>query len=517
MLAGIAVARPPGASPPAARARASRRASANSTPSASPPPRARAAGVPARRARARLPLGASSSDDAPIERADAYSDPRSAVDPGGSSRSSDAFGAFAPAVVRSLQTRTLVAMFLSYLSVYFVRKPFSVVKAPMQDALGLSTASIAGVDSAFLGLYAVGQLVLPGLGDRLGAKKMLVSGYLLAAAACVVFAFTSNPLFLAAAWGLNGAAQSLAYPLHVKLLNPWFAPNQRGTAMGVWATSQQVGGVLSTAAAAFLLGAVGWRLAVVLPAVSVVLSAAMLCFVRVDPPWCKLEAKKSDDVAVVGECDWSAPVSTRETLAIPKLKMLMASYFFVKIVRYCLIFWLPYYLARECGFGVAAAGYMACLFDAGGVVGGIVTGVVCDKYFPGRRPVLGAYMCAALAVAVLCYQSASRLGVVANGVVMGVIGLLVAGPDALLGSSSIADTCEAAGYGSEVLGAASGLVNGAGSVGAVLQGALTAYVADRYGWGALFGALAAACACGTACMLMSVPKQSKASLKVATS
>ena len=115
------------------------------------------------------------------------------------------------------------------------------------------------------------------------------------------------------------------------------------------------------------------------------------------------------------------------------------------------------------------------------------------------------------------YQSASRLGVVANGVVMGVIGLLVAGPDALLGSSSIADTCEAAGYGSEVLGAASGLVNGAGSVGAVLQGALTAYVADRYGWGALFGALAAACACGTACMLMSVPKQSKASLKVATS
>ena len=39
----------------------------------------------------------------------------------------------------------------------------------MQDALNLSTGAIAGIDSAFLGLYAIGQLTLPSLGDRLGA------------------------------------------------------------------------------------------------------------------------------------------------------------------------------------------------------------------------------------------------------------------------------------------------------------------------------------------------------------
>ena len=33
------------------------------------------------------------------------------------------------------------------------------------------------------------------------------------------------------AWGLNGLAQSLAYPLHVKLLDPWFRATERGTAM----------------------------------------------------------------------------------------------------------------------------------------------------------------------------------------------------------------------------------------------------------------------------------------------
>lgn len=348
---------------------------------------------------------------------------------------------------------------------------------------------------------------MPALGDRLGARKMLVVGYLISAVACLLFGVTSNPMLLALAWGINGLAQSVAYPLHVKILNPWFRPTERGTAMGLWATSQQVGGVLSTALAAFLLGVAGWRFAIFAPAAFVVVSAAMLMFVPVDPPWCKTEKAKSNDGEdlVVGDCDAKPPPGMLEVLRIPKLGMLMASYFFVKIVRYCLIFWLPFYLARECGMAVGVAGYMSCIFDLGGVAGGIATGIVCDKYFAGRRTILGAGMCVALTVAILCYQRASGMGMVTNGAVMGIIGLLVAGPDALLGSSSISDTCEAAGYGSEVMGTASGLVNGAGSVGAVLQGALTAFIADRYGWGALFNTLAAMSAIAVVTLLAAVP------------
>jgi len=425
-----------------------------------------------------------------------------------SAAAAGAFGGDLPAdKVKQLQSKTLGMMFASYMSIYFVRKPFSVVKAPMQDALGMSTASIAGIDSAFLGLYAIGQLTLPALGDRLGARKMLVVGYLISAVACLLFGVTSNPMLLALAWGINGLAQSVAYPLHVKILNPWFRPTERGTAMGLWATSQQVGGVLSTALAAFLLGVAGWRFAIFAPAAFVVVSAAMLMFVPVDPPWCKTEKAKGNDGEdlVVGECDAKPPPGMLEVLRIPKLGMLMASYFFVKIVRYCLIFWLPFYLARECGMAVGVAGYMSCIFDLGGVAGGIATGIVCDKYFAGRRTILGAGMCVALTVAILCYQRASGMGMVTNGAVMGIIGLLVAGPDALLGSSSISDTCEAAGYGSEVMGTASGLVNGAGSVGAVLQGALTAFIADRYGWGALFNTLAAMSAIAVVTLLAAVP------------
>jgi sugar phosphate permease len=62
-----------------------------------------------------------------------------------------------------------------------------------------------------------------------------------------------------------------------------------------------------------------------------------------------------------------------------------------------------------------------------------------------------------------------------------------------------------------VTGTASGLVNGAGSVGAVLQGALTAYIADKYGWGALFCTLAAMSAIAVVTLLASVPKKDQSS------
>ena len=114
-----------------------------------------------------------------------------------SAASADSFGGdIPPEKVKGMQRKTLGLMFSTYTSIYFVRKPFSVVKAPMQDALNLTTGAIAGIDSAFLGLYAIGQLTLPSLGDKLGARKMLVVGYLLSAAACFGFGLTSFPILL---------------------------------------------------------------------------------------------------------------------------------------------------------------------------------------------------------------------------------------------------------------------------------------------------------------------------------
>jgi sugar phosphate permease len=401
---------------------------------------------------------------------------------------------FPRAEVEALQRKTLAGMFISYSSAYFVRKPFSVVKAPVKAALGLSTSTMGLIDSAFLATYAIGQFVMPAFGEKLGAKNLIIVGGFISAACCLAFGFISLPYVLMTLWALNGLAQAASYPLHVKLLNPWFASKERGTAMGVWATSQQVGATLATIFAAFLLGKAGWRAAIGLPALFAVCTSVMLMFMNLDPPWLQTTTYKQEALQNTKKRADTEPaskqVSFMEILAIPRLKMLMVSYFFVKIVRYCLLFWLPFYLSEEYKMPVAIAGYLSCVYDLGGVLGGLACGVIGDKYFEGRRPMLGAISCAMLTFAIGGYQLACTMGMLTNALVMGLIGFLVAGPDAMLGSTAVADCCEQAGYGQEVLGTAAGVVNGMGSIGAVLQGALTAVIAEKYGWGALFVTLA---------------------------
>lgn len=72
--------------------------------------------------------------------------------------------------------------------------------------------------------------------------------------------------------------------------------------------------------------------------------------------------------------------------------------------------------------------------------------------------------------------------------------MMIAGPDSVLGGVACTDVCEAAGVGSSVLTTASGIVNGVGSVGAILQGTVVLFVTETYGWTALFHVLAVLCA-----------------------
>ena len=61
------------------------------------------------------------------------------------------------------------------------------------------------------------------------------------------------------------------------------------------------------------------------------------------------------------------------------------------------------------------------------------------------------------------------------------IGFVLFGPDALVSGVAAQDL-----GGTAAAGTAAGMINGIGSIGAVLQGLVTAFVAQRYGWDAMF-------------------------------
>lgn len=79
-------------------------------------------------------------------------------------------------MVTSLQSRqvfTFIITWLSYASTYLLRKPLGVIKPDLEKTLRLKKSQMGWLDAALLLPYAVMQMLLGGLGDRIGARKAL--------------------------------------------------------------------------------------------------------------------------------------------------------------------------------------------------------------------------------------------------------------------------------------------------------------------------------------------------------
>jgi sugar phosphate permease len=173
-------------------------------------------------------------------------------------------------------------------------------------------------------------------------------------------------------------------------------------------------------------------------------------------------------------------VSSREVLRMPMLWMLGAAYFCLKLIRYSLLFWLPFFLNKELGYDPSTAGYLSISFEAGGTLGAIAIGWLSDR-LPRGLVLIG--MVLGLAASLVIYSRVAAMGVGVNFAAMAAVGFLLYGPDALVCSVAAQDL-----GGSAAAGTAAGVINGVGSVGAIAQGLLTAHIAEHYGWNTLFRA-----------------------------
>jgi sugar phosphate permease len=379
---------------------------------------------------------------------------------------------------------------LSYATYYFGRKGISVAKKPIARALGEDV--LWGVDTAYLATYALGQYVHGYFGDRVGARMLLTGGMLVSAGACFWFGWSSVGVMFLLAFALNGFAQATGWPGNVKAMAEWTTPEQRGSVMGVWATCYQVGGIAATAFATFMLARHGWRAAFWAPA-CVIIAVAVLVFVllRRGPP---LRGPVVHTTAVVKPDDGSSAVSVEEAeqaaatklarralLRSPIIYFYGASYFFMKLIRYSLLFWLPYYLETVLKYESERAGYLSTAFEVGGVIGTIAIGWLSDRYRGLPRAGWAVCCLVGLAGAFLAYGVLAKIGPVANASGLALIGALLFGPDALISGAAAQDA-----GGPRAAALAAGLINGIGSVGAILQELVTRGLSARFGWGALF-------------------------------
>ncbi|MBI4815585.1 MAG: MFS transporter [Deltaproteobacteria bacterium] len=420
------------------------------------------------------------------------------------------------ALLKHWRHRVFVATWLSYACYYFCRKPFYITKPVLSAELGFSTEMLGVIGSAYLVAYALGQFMTAWLGDRFGARVVVLCGMFVTIIANFSFGLTTSVGAFIALMIVNGLAQATGWAGNVASMAPWFRRTERGTVMGVWATNFQAGGVMANGASSWVLGGVeaakaggehlllantvvagalaayGYRWAFFFG--SMVLFAAAIVFLifqRNRPEDVGLQpvevANEASSSSTGGE-SWS-----RATWI--NVLYLGTFYFFIKFIRYAIWSWAPFLLKKHYALEASEAGYLSTIFDVCGIAGVVIAGFVSDRWFLGRRVRVCFYFVIAMFASSLLLYGLGQTSLVVFGLALGLLGFFLYGPDALLTS---AGAIEAGSVKSAAK--AAGIINGMGAVGSVAQELLLGRFLSKDDVGLVFLTLVVSSVMSTACL-----------------
>jgi sugar phosphate permease len=375
---------------------------------------------------------------------------------------------------RSWQIKIFSATWLAYVGYYFCRKAFYVVKSPLAETLNLTAIDLAHLGTGYLIFYMVGQYSSAYFGKRLGPKLLLLIGMGISLLCNAVFGISNSFWTILLFLSLNGLAQGTGWPGCIGSLAFWFKRKQRGSILGVWSTCYQLGSVLATSFAAFLLGYMGWRWSFFGASMILLIIWVIVLILHPNRPEdVGLQPLEEEEEDIVNKENSKGYGWNREVI-ITIITMGLI-YFGIKFLRYALWSWAPFFLNKNFELAGDNAGYLSTVFDLAGFAGVIFAGFATDKLFKGRRAFLSFAMLFFMALSFLVMYIYGATSLFYFTVSMGVAGFMLYGPDSLISGVGAIDVGSKRGA-----LAAAGIINGTGSIGPIFQEEIIGWLYETY-------------------------------------
>jgi OPA family sugar phosphate sensor protein UhpC-like MFS transporter len=325
-------------------------------------------------------------------------------------------------------------------------------------------------------------------------------GLSLSAAAAVGFGFsTTFTAFLSFAI-LQGVAQSTGWSACSKVMSAWFSRSERGRVLGWWCTHYTAGAAFASNFAAWLIKhwgqivpatVIGYGASVFWPAAFWGPAAVLVVVILLTG---LLLRNRPEDVGLppIDEYRGEAPPpsasrdrmpSEQETGAILKevlskksVWLLAIAYFPIKLSRYSLYFWGTMFVTDSLGTDVGTSAFTSTWMPIGGMLGIISCGYISDKLLQLRRaPIMVPSLLATAGVMWIGLTKIESLWLMQ--LYFFLIGLFLYGPDSMISSTAAID------FGTKrAAGAATGFINGVGSLGAVVGVYLPSILANKDDW-----------------------------------
>lgn len=333
---------------------------------------------------------------------------------------------------------------------YVDRVNLSIAGPEMMREFHLSAAQLGVVASAFLWTYAVLQLPIGAIIDRIGVRWVNRAAAVLWAVASFLTAASGGLGLLLVSRLVLGFGEAPTIPAGWKAIGQWFPRSERGRATAIFDGCAKISNVLGIPVMAFLVTAFSWHAAFLFTGVLSIGYLLVWWLLYLTPKQALARGRLSpEEFAYLregGADDEDAPTPNSLTglghlLRRRKTWGLALGYASYTYAYYVLLTWLPGYLEKQFGVKLLAGGFYTMIPWLVAVLAQfLVGGIVLDRLIArsgdetkARRIVLVVSMLVSLSVAGAAYAGSVATALVFLSI--GAAGLAVSVP---AGSSIVA-------------------------------------------------------------------------------
>ncbi|PTB22583.1 MFS transporter [Trinickia symbiotica] len=291
--------------------------------------------------------------------------------------------------IRRAQRVALALLVVSGAVNYLDRGTLAVANASIRGDLGLSMGQMGVLLSAFSWSYALCQLPMGGLADRIGPRRLLGAGLILWSLAQAAGGLVATFGWFIVARIALGIGEAPQFPSAARVVSNWFPLRERGTPTGIFNAASPLGTALAPLVLSILVVSFSWRWAFIATGAAGIVVALVWFALYRDPERSRLSVDECRYLDAGAERGVIAPKVTfadwRELFSHVTTWGMLIGFFGSVYLNWVYLTWLPAYLTTERHMSLLRTGFAASVPFFCGFIGALSAGWFSDLITRGSR------------------------------------------------------------------------------------------------------------------------------------
>jgi sugar phosphate permease len=388
-----------------------------------------------------------------------------------------------PARIRHSQTVALALLMVSGVVNYLDRGTLAIANDLIRADLGLSLGQMGVLLSAFSWSYALCQLPVGALVDRIGPRWLLGIGLVIWSLAQAAGGFASTFGYFVIARIVLGIGEAPQFPSAARVVSNWYPLRSRGTPTGIFNSASPLGVALAPLCLSVLIAHLNWRWAFFITGgAGLVVAVIWVAFYRDPVRSTMTEAERAyldQDAQPAAKqapkltfAEWRALFSYGTTWGM------LIGFFGSVYLNWVYLTWLPGYLRTARHMSLALTGVAAAVPFFCGFVGALLAGWVSDRITKrSTSPVAGRRNSVVVAMLGMVAFTIPAALVDSNTIALACISVVIFLANA---SSACAWSLATAAAPSSRIASLGAIQNFGGFLGGALAPILTGYIAQTW-------------------------------------